>query len=654
MKKFNIKALLVLVLSFMLIFALTACDDDPVPPEPPAEPTASEVFLEAMGGLDATVGSLSDLTDTFDVDLDLYAIVNDVEYLVSIKANLDISEDGNNDNNKIAIEVTEEDQEVIDLVFGFYYNGAEKSVFVNIPSQEISRYMDGIDLYDLATMANKEEGQDYYTSFIDFSLVESAGSILGTVGEMLFDQKTYSVQKSGDKTTYTFAISEKIFTNTLPFALTIVGDGLDGLVDTIFGTEGFKLSEMTIPPLDASLIIVNGANGFEELKILADVEAFKFKINNEDAGKDVSALSIEAGLRLNTIAPKGTDYAVSLSVPSFEDGDYDYFSPANIETSGTLQIDENVYFFDVKTDINPLKIEEAEIYLNVTENESTLILIRTYEGIMYLEGSVFDEGPIQVSVEDAIDLVKDLIKNLDKIALPDLGEVTGIEDEEETETDKEPDILGALMLIPNAITDNGLYADKELIDDVLETLGLTFEEMKEDVTFEVAFELDEEEEKVIKVTGELWMANIVDPEAETIEYEEEELYDVVIDINYDADDDISSFDIAFTEGEGEAQVTIYEGTLEILYVGTGEEKSFDGFDYSHTVYKETGNETLLVKLTDFTFTWGNEVVIDQTGYEEIEFANYADGLEGVTALSIITQINDLIAELFSNETAPTE
>lgn len=495
MKKFNFKVIVVVVMSLILLVAFAACKKpEPTPSntksKSPSGPTVSDRLTEVMEGLDLRINNLSELTDRFEADISFFATVNEVDYLVSIKANVDIRDTSAvNESNKLAVEITKDEQ----VLLGFYYNGAEDAFFLNFPSKNIKRYIDGFDM--LATIkeyTDPVEGGFASKLPSDVNLAESIGSILGMAGPIAFSGVT--VTEKDNVTTYDFTFNNAI-SGMLPMLFEIIGDmadDIEGMIDDLFNVEGFKLTEFTIPDFDLHLFAnIHKTKGIESLTIDLDVPEFTFKINSEDEGKLVKAFNLDAGISL-LIDPAGDSYSVELAVPSIEDTTYTYFSPLNVKTSGQfLLAGKGGTRFDIITDINPFKLTEAEAHILIkkwnndqTEDDAvTAFELNIKDGNAYADILTYDEvldadimKYYKLNIQEGIDLAKNVMGELKNLRMPsfDKGE----------KTDSKIDymaVLGLVTKVPGLVIEGVLTIDKAFVQEVIDTLKIEDADLPDDM-----------------------------------------------------------------------------------------------------------------------------------------------------------------------------
>ena len=398
MKKINFKAILVVVLALVLAFAFAACDDvtptTSVPPTtsstgPTTNPPTAADFLAVIDALDLTIDNLADLTDRFELNVEFYAVVNDVEHKVSILGNFDFRETAANADNNLAVEVSNAGA----VEFGLYYSGADDAFFLYVPDEDapaegIARYLDGFDfLTALHYLTDPVEGG--FVSQIPVDEVD--------LGDLVGDYLSYATLVFNDfeettangVTTYDFTLDSGMIQGIVPMLGTFLPADLiaevGGVVDSLFGTEGFDINTFTIPDFDLHLIFEADVNkGLIGAGITIDMDAFTFKINADDAGKPVDAFNLEAGINFLS-GPIATDgqFTVDVNVPTIAAGkDYDgdggdaavmftYFSPLNVDTEGTFRLDDEYLSFIVQTDINPFlfmdsaKLAAAKAYVRL-------------------------------------------------------------------------------------------------------------------------------------------------------------------------------------------------------------------------------------------------------------------------------------------------
>ena len=520
MKKINFKVLLIVVLSFVLVFAFAACQpDEPTitvtPPPTDDGPDIAAYLAEVIEGVDARIDSLADLTDRFEADIEFYATVNEVEYLVSIKANVDIRDNvaAVNASNKIAIEITKDE----DVVLGFYYNGAEDAFFLSIPSENIRRYINGFDL--LSTVVdNTDPVVGGFASAIpvdSINLSSMVAGMLDLIAPMAFsDVESTTV---GNVTTYDFTFNEAL-TGMLGTLFGVLGDsaaGIEDVIDQLFGIEGFSLTEFTVPTFELHVLAEVGPSGLSKIGIDLALPAFTFKINNEDAGTPVAAFNLVAGINL-LLDPADSTYAVDLTVPTIAASGYEYFSPMNLETSGTFTLaGEGGATFVVKSNINPFAainpavLADAEAFIQIktwlngqTIAEATdLFVLNLIGGNVYVDIDYNKDGNFDyytLNIQQGMDLIVDVIGDLDTLVLPSAEETAMPAIDLQA-------ILGLVTAVPAMISEEGvLTIDKAFVEQVITTFAIEDVKLPTDVeltawlTYDVA-------EKLNGARGEFYM-----------------------------------------------------------------------------------------------------------------------------------------------------
>lgn len=504
MKKINFKVILVLILVFALVLSIAACNKDK-DEEPTPSPSTGKDYLtplnEILAGLDQRINGVGDLTERLEADIEFYATVNGKEYLVSLKANVDITEDAEaNDDNKLAFEITEKaaDADDADLILGFYYNGADEAFILDIPSKDIKRYIDGFNL--LNTMDGFDRPEEGFLSFLqnDISLRDLIGEYISYASIAFSDVQT---TKSGTVTTYDFTINAPLLNSLLPPVLGALSDyeeGIESVISELFGVDGFKITEIDIPDFELHVLAsVDSNQGLTNFGIDLNVPSFTFYLNDADKaakenGIEVNALDLQAGINID-LAPAGDEFSIDFEVPEI-DG-YEFFSPLNVNTSGKFLYNGSDIKFIVQTDINPFKLTEAEGFIFIeTKGEEeaeyiTKLKVDIFDGDVFIK--LFDDydeedNPVYdmktFEIQDAIDFVKNIIDDLDSIKLPNFDKMLDNgEEEEESEPIDINAIIGIITSLPDQVVDGVLTLDKEFIENAINTLGIEDAEIPEDV-----------------------------------------------------------------------------------------------------------------------------------------------------------------------------
>lgn len=644
MKKINFKALLVIVMVFVVLFAFAACKPKDSPSPSPTNtvdpgPDIAAYLVEVLEGVDVTIDNLSSLTNRFDVDVEFYAEVNEDVYIVSIKANIDINADADNEDNNFAFEVTKGE----DLVIGLYYNGADEAIFLNYPDKGIKRYIDGFDF--LATLYDFVDAQeDSFASMIPaFSLAgnESVADILDLVAGIAFTDVIVT-EKAGGVTKYEFIVDSELISAFLPMLLEMLegmASDIEGAIDDIFGTDGFKLTEFTIPSFDLSLVAeVSATKGLTELGIDFFLPEFTFKVNNEDTGKLVEAFSLKAGVKLN-LGAAGTDFAVNVPVPTILGADYDYFSPLNVQTSGTFtlagEVGSGVATFVIVTDINPFKLTEAEAYILIETGADALSLSKLFE-LNVIGGNAYVDVLVDgvwknytLNLQEGIDLVMDVIDGLDTLVFPEGEEDTTPVEGEGLDIMK---LVGVLTSI--SIEEDVLTIDKAFVEDLLEAIAMEFD-LPEDFEF-TAVLLKDNEGKVYGTRATFYMKTVDDEDADVLTYTEITYYGIIT-----VQGDV------FTAEFGEIVEDEDVKSADVVFTINKDGSTIDGFTLLVKTYGDVEKTIVDLALTEFAFSWSEAYTVPAE--VPADTSAYVDVLADFTAADALAEIQALIDKYFGPE-----
>jgi len=527
MKKINFKVFLVIVLALALVLSFAACDkgEESPSPSPSTDPPVdiATPLGEVLAGLDQRINGLGDLTDRFEADVEFYATVNEVEYLVNFEANVDISDEATavNSDNNLALEITKAE----DLVFGFYYNGEEDAFLLDVPGENIKRYIDGFNLLNTVKDLDRGEGGSF-ASYLDndISLYDLAADMLG-LASIAFSGVEET--KTGTVTHYDFTFNAGL-TSMLPTLFDMLADyeeDINSIVDKIFGVEGFKMTEFTIPEFDLHVLAdVDDNQGLTNFGIDLNVPAFTFYLNDadreaEENGTQVAAFDLQAGI--NLILNPATTYSIDPEVPSTEDTGYEFFSPFNVNTSGLFELkgsefDNGFARFVVQTDINPFKLTEAEGFVLI-ETSTDNVAWETQLEMNIVDGSVYvmyiddDEETLETveyakeffEIQDGIDFVTDIIEGLKNLELPSMDDLAG--DTEVPAIDTAA-IIDLVTTIPNLVVDGTLTIDKAFLQQAIDAFGIEDADLPEDIEITAWLVYDTTDtDKIVGARGEVYI-----------------------------------------------------------------------------------------------------------------------------------------------------